>query len=127
MSMKKSLVLLGTLLLLVVILAACGGKPEPTAAPTEAPTEAPAPTPEPVAVPNLTEWESSAHNAVDTEPFRHWDDATANPDGVPVACARCHTSVGYQDFLGADGSAPDVVDAPVPAKEAQWHSMRDLP
>jgi hypothetical protein len=116
--MKKSLVLLGTLLLLVVILAACGGKPEPTAAPTEAPTEAPAPTPEPVAVPNLAEWESSAHNAVDTEPFRHWDDATENPDGVPVACARCHTSAGYQDFLGADGSAPDVVDNPVPAKEA---------
>ena len=121
MSMKKSLLLLGTLLLLAVILVACGGKPEPTATavPTEAPTEAPAPTPEPVAVPNLAEWESSAHNAVDTEPFRHWDDAAENPDGVPVACAKCHTSAGYQDFLGADGSAADVVDAPVPATEAQ--------
>jgi hypothetical protein len=56
MTMKKSLVLLGTLLLLGVILVACGGKPEPTAtaAPTAAPTEAPAPTPEPVVVPNLT-------------------------------------------------------------------------
>ncbi|HEY9527717.1 MAG TPA: hypothetical protein VIR02_11565, partial [Anaerolineales bacterium] len=73
MSMKKTLLLLGTLLLLAVILVACGGKPEPTAAPTEAPTEAPAPTPEPVSVPNLAEWESSPHNAVDTEPFRHWD------------------------------------------------------
>ena len=119
MSMKKSLILLGTVLLFAVILVACGGAPEPpTAQPTTAPTEAPAPTPEPVAVPNLVEWESSAHNAVDTEPFRHWDDATENPDGVPVACARCHTSAGYQDFLGADGSAPDVVDKPVPAKEA---------
>jgi hypothetical protein len=118
MSLKKSLLLLGTLLLLAVILVACGGKPEPTAVPTEAPTETPAPTPEPVVVPNLTEWESSAHNAVDTEPFRHWDDATENPDGVPVACARCHTSAGYQDFLGADGSAPDVVDKPVPANES---------
>jgi hypothetical protein len=120
MSMKKSLILLGAILLLAVILVACGGAPEPpTAAPTEAPTEAPAPTPEPVVVPNLVEWESSAHHAVDTEPFRHWDDVTENPDGVPVTCAKCHTSAGYQDFLGADGSAPDVVDKPVPAKESQ--------
>ena len=95
------------------------GVPEPTAAPTDAPTEAPAPTRPPVEVPNLAAWEGSAHNAVDTEPFRHWDDATENPDGVPVACARCHTSAGYQDFLGADGSAPDVVDKAVLAKEAQ--------
>ena len=113
MSMKKSLLLLGTLLLLAVVLAACGGKPIPTAAPTEPP----APTPEPVAVPNLEAWETSAHNAVDTEPFRHWDEE--DPAEVPVACAKCHTSAGYQDFLGADGSAPDVVDAPVPAKESQ--------
>jgi hypothetical protein len=117
MSMKKTVLLLGTMLLLAVILVACGGKPEPTAVPTEAPTEAPAPTPEPVAVPNLAEWEASAHNAVDTEPFRHWDEE--DPAEVPVACARCHTSAGYQDFLGADGSAPNVVDAAVPAQEAQ--------
>jgi hypothetical protein len=114
--MKKTLMLLGTLLLLAVVLAACGGAPEPTAAPTAAPVEE---TPAPVEVPNLAAWESSAHNAVDTEPFRHWDDATENPDGVPAACARCHTSAGYQDFLGADGSAADVVDANVPAKDAQ--------
>jgi hypothetical protein len=116
MSMKKTLMLLGTLLLLAVILAACGGKPEPTAAPTAAPVKE---TPVPVEVPNLAAWESSAHHAVNTEPFRHWDDATENPDGVPAACARCHTSAGYQDFLGADGSAADVVDANVPAKDSQ--------
>jgi hypothetical protein len=116
--MKKSLLLLGTLLLLAVILVACGGKPEPTAVPTEAPTEVPAePTPEPVAVPNLTEWESSAHNAVNTEPFRHWD--ADDPAEVPTSCAKCHTSAGYQDFLGADGSEANQVDAAVPAKEAQ--------
>ncbi len=113
MSMKKSLLLLGTALLLTVILVACGGKPEPTAAPTEPP----APTPEPVAVPNLEAWESSAHNAVDTEPFRHWDGE--DPAEVPTSCAKCHTSAGYQDFLGADGSEANKVDAPVPAKEAQ--------
>jgi hypothetical protein len=116
--MKKILLLLGTMLLLAVVLVACGGKPVPTAAPTAAPVEQ-TPTPEPVVVPNLQAWEASAHNAVDTEPFRHWDDAAANPDGVPAACARCHTSAGYQDFLGADSSAPDVVDAAVPAKDSQ--------
>src|SRR6185503_3562178 len=107
MSLKKSLLLLGTVLLLTVILVACGGKPEPTAAPAEAPTEAPAPTPEPVAVPNLTEWESSAHNAVDTEPFRHWD--ADDPAEVPTSCAKCHSTAGYQDFLGADGSEANKV------------------
>src|SRR5688572_10537560 len=118
MSMKKSLLLLGTLLLLAVILVACGGKPEPTAVPTEAPTEAPVEeTPVPVAVPYQEQWASSAHNAVDTEPFRHWD--AEDPAEVPANCAKCHTSAGYQDFLGADGSEADKVDAAVPANEAQ--------
>jgi hypothetical protein len=114
--MKKILMLLGTMLLLAVVLAACGGKPEPTAAPTAAPVET-TPTPEPVVVPNLQAWESSGHNNVTDEPFRHWDADT--PAEVPTDCARCHTSAGYQDYLGADGSAVNVVDAPVPASEAQ--------
>ena len=54
MSMKKSLVLLGTILLLAVILVACGGKPDPTAVPTEPP----APTPPPVEVPYQAAWAS---------------------------------------------------------------------
>ncbi|MBN2115346.1 MAG: hypothetical protein JW730_02175 [Anaerolineales bacterium] len=113
MSMKKSLVLLGTLLLLGVILVACGGKPEPTAAPTEPPV----PTPPPVEIPYQEQWESSAHNAVDTETFRHWD--ADDPAEVPISCAKCHSTAGYQDFLGADGSEANKVDAAVPAQEAQ--------
>jgi hypothetical protein len=115
MSMKKILMLLGTALLLAVLLAACGGKPEPTAAPTEAPVEE-----TPVAVlevPYLAQWETSAHNAVDTEAFRHWD--AEDPAEVPIACAKCHSSAGYQDFLGADGSEAHKVNAAVPAAEAQ--------
>jgi len=115
MSMKKSLVLLGTLLLLAVIVVACGGKPEPTA--TAAPTEPPAPTQAPVEVPYQEQWESSGHNAVDTEAFRHWD--AEDPAEVPANCAKCHSSAGYQDFLGADGSEVNKVDAAVPAKDAQ--------
>jgi hypothetical protein len=116
MSMKKSLVLLGTLLLLAVILVACGGKPEPT--PTPAPTEAPVEEPvAEVAVPYQEQWEASAHNAVDTEAFRHWD--ADDPAEVPATCAKCHSTAGYQDFLGADGSEVSKVDAAVPAQDAQ--------
>ena len=64
-------------------------------------------------------WLGSGHNDVAGEPFRHWDDAAANPDGVPTSCAKCHSSAGYLDYLGADGSEALKVDAPVPAAEAQ--------
>jgi hypothetical protein len=117
MNFKKMLVLLGVLIVVGAILAACGGT-APTTAPSAAPaTEAPAaPAPE---TPYLADWQGSAHNNVTGEQFRHWDDATANPDGVPATCAKCHTTAGYQDYLGLDGSEANKVDAPVPAKDAQ--------
>jgi hypothetical protein len=118
MSLKKSLAILGTIILLAVILVACGGKPEPTAAPTTVPTEAPVVKPT-IEVPYQANWEGSAHNNVTGEQFRHWDDATANPDGVPVTCAKCHTTHGYMDYIGADGTEAGKVDAPVPAADAQ--------
>lgn len=62
-------------------------------------------------------WAGSAHNAVDTEAFRHWD--AEDPAEVPAACAKCHASAGYQDFLGVDGSEAGKVDAAVPAADAQ--------
>ena len=116
MSMKKGLIILGTMLLLAAILAACGGKPEPTPAPTEAPVE---PTPAPVVleVPYQEQWEASGHNDVEAEAFRHWD--ADDPAEVPTNCAKCHSSAGYEDYLGADGSEANVVNAPVPANEAQ--------
>ncbi|MBN1450991.1 MAG: hypothetical protein JW963_08255 [Anaerolineales bacterium] len=115
MSIKRMLILLGTLIVVAVVIAACG--PGETPAPTEAPVE---PTEEPmmepeVEVPYLTAWEGSAHNASDTEPFRHWDED--DPAEVPTSCAKCHSTQGYQDFLGADGSAVSAVDAAVPAKD----------
>jgi hypothetical protein len=116
MPIKKFLILSGCLLLLAVNVVACGGKPEPTAAPTAAPVET-TPTAEPVAIPNMDAWASSAHNNVSDEPFRHWD--KENPAEVPVACAKCHTSAGYQDYLGADGTEANQVDAPVVAHDAQ--------
>ena len=117
MSLKKLLVLIGVMLVVAVALAACGGAA--TTAPTAAATEAPVAAVALPETPYLTEWQGSAHNNVTGEQFRHWDDVAENPDGVPTSCAKCHTSTGYQDFLGLDGSEAGKVDAAVPAANAQ--------
>jgi hypothetical protein len=66
-------------------------------------------TADPVAgVPFLAEWSSSGHADRTAEAFRHWDGDGA----VPTTCARCHSTHGYRDFLGDDGSTPGVVDQP---------------
>lgn len=114
MNFKKMLVLLGVIIIAGVILAACGGN-----ATTPAPEATEAPVVSLPDTPYLAEWQGSGHNDVAGEPFRHWDDATANPDGVPTTCAKCHTSAGYQDFLGVDGSEAGKVDAAVPAANSQ--------
>jgi len=63
-------------------------------------------------VPFLEQWQGSAHAAFDTEPFRHWDED--DPAEVPTSCAKCHSSPGYLDYLGADGTEANVVDNPAP-------------
>lgn len=126
MSLKKVLILLGGMLVFGAVLAACGGaqlsaptsQPQPTA-PAAAPTvesDAFTLTPD---TPFLAEWLGSAHAAVDDLPFREWDDKDENPDGVPATCAKCHTSDGYRDFLGADGSEAGKVDSAVAASHSQ--------
>ncbi|MDP1715140.1 MAG: hypothetical protein Q8L41_10400 [Anaerolineales bacterium] len=109
MNYKKMLVLLGVMLVVGVIIAACGG-----AATTQAPTEAPV-APE-VEVPNLEAWQGSAHNALDTEPFLHWSNEDSKFE-VPATCAKCHTSAGYQDYIGADGTEANKTDAAVSVKD----------
>jgi hypothetical protein len=119
---KKSLIAVGALMIFsAIILVACGTattSPPPTeeapVIPTEAPVATAAPSEAPLAVPFVDAWKASGHNNVTGEQFRHWDDATANPDGVPATCARCHTSAGFVDYA-ADGK----VDSPVPAAQAQ--------
>jgi len=62
----------------------------------------------PLEIPWVNEWASSAHARYNEEPFTHW-----NKDGaVPPACARCHTTTGYRDYIGDDGSAAGKVDKP---------------
>ncbi|MGM0575390.1 MAG: Ig-like domain-containing protein [Myxococcota bacterium] len=61
-------------------------------------------------VPNLEKWEGSGHADQEAEAFVHWDE-----DGeVPAGCARCHSTPGYLDYLGADGSEFQVVDEAAP-------------
>jgi ferredoxin len=55
-------------------------------------------------------WVSSPHADATAEAFVHWD-----ADGeVEAACARCHSTPGYRDFLGADGSEFGSVEANAP-------------
>lgn len=55
-------------------------------------------------------WAGSAHADTSAEAFVHWDSEGA----VPESCARCHSTPGYIDFVGGDGSEAFVVDAPAP-------------
>lgn len=111
MSTKKALFLVGGLLLLAAFLVACGPKPTPT--PTEVPTAEPTPTEIPLEVPYEGAWSGSGHADVEAEAFIHWNEE--DPAEIPTSCAKCHSSAGYQDFLGADGSEAGKVDAAVPA------------
>ncbi len=61
-------------------------------------------------IPHLDEWAGSAHADLAAQAFHHWDE-----DGsIPTGCARCHSTPGFQDYIGADGSEPGVVDADAP-------------
>jgi cytochrome c7-like protein len=65
-----------------------------------------------VEIPYLKEWASSPHAKKDAEAFVHWDH-TENKM-VPEACAKCHSTPGFLDFIGADGSTEWKVDKKAP-------------
>ena len=155
---RRSLALLGILILLLSLVAvACSdntpqgqtGEATQETAPTEeasseevvasteeapaeeaAPAEEVAPTEEAVAeappatdesattapadllIPFLAEWSASPHNDATSEAFIHWNEE--DPAEVPTDCARCHSTPGYVDYVGADGSEANVVNAPAP-------------
>lgn len=54
-------------------------------------------------------WVESPHADVTAEAFNHWNEE--DPQEVPVACAKCHSTSGYIDYVGADGTEAGVVDA----------------
>jgi hypothetical protein len=55
-------------------------------------------------------WTNSPHNDKNSEVFKHWD----AEGSVPTTCAKCHSTPGYRDYIGADGSTVDVVDKAAP-------------
>jgi hypothetical protein len=134
---KRSVLILGFLLLFTVALAACAQEPEQVEVtrvvevPVEVPVEVEGPEVEvtriveveaeaplergaevAAEIPFVPLWEGSAHNDVEGEPFNHWNED--DPAEVPPACARCHSTPGYMDYLGADGSEAGVVDTAAP-------------
>jgi hypothetical protein len=113
-NLKIVSVLIAVLLLLVLVAAM-----QVSAAPA-AQTATPTPAPKPTVVVNtaaptvpfLKDWQGSGHADATAMAFRDWDET--DPQAVPATCAKCHSSVGYQDFLGVDGSAAGKVDKAAP-------------
>ena len=79
------------------------------AAPPAAVTPAPGALPF-TEVPFYADWASSPHAHPSAEAFNHWNTEGA----IPAQCAKCHSTPGFRDFLGADGSRPGAVDHPAP-------------
>jgi hypothetical protein len=57
-------------------------------------------------------WANSGHAFYESESFTNWDESEV-PE-IPINCAKCHSSHGYIDFLGEDGSDAGTVDAAAP-------------
>ena len=120
--MAKFLIILGGMAAIAAVLVACSNATTetPTACPTcaavtttpcpETACPTPQPTAETVQVPNLSLWESSGHADKTAVPFTHWD----SEGEIPVTCAKCHSSPGFLDYIGADGTEAGTVNNPAP-------------
>ncbi|MBK8136756.1 MAG: hypothetical protein IPK52_13120 [Chloroflexi bacterium] len=66
---------------------------------------------EPAFLPEYYEmWVGSPHADTTAEAFNHW-----NEEGeVEAACAKCHSTPGYRDFVGADGSEFGTIENTIP-------------
>jgi hypothetical protein len=57
-------------------------------------------------------WAGSTHALASSESFTHWNED--EPPLVPARCAKCHSTYGYLDYVGEDGTAAGSVEADVP-------------
>lgn len=55
-------------------------------------------------------WVASPHADVTAEAFNRWNED--DPLEIPANCAQCHSTAGYLDYIGEDGSDAGVVDTP---------------
>lgn len=62
----------------------------------------------PLQIPYVNEWASSPHAFIMREAFTHWKDEGE----IPTACAKCHSTAGFHDYLGLDASEAGKVDKP---------------
>jgi Bacterial Ig-like domain (group 2) len=60
--------------------------------------------------PNYDAWVGSGHADATAEAFTHWNED--DPAEVPASCAKCHSTPGFLDWIGHDGSAVNAVDSP---------------
>jgi hypothetical protein len=65
-----------------------------------------------VDIPFETDWANSGHADATAEAFVHWD--MDDPPEIPTSCAKCHSTWGYLDFLGADSTDAGTVDNAAP-------------
>ena len=72
-------------------------------------------------------WETSGHADRTAEAFIHWDEEI--PPAVSRSCAKCHSTFGFLDYLGADGTTPGQVDFAAPIGSTVYcevcHTDRD--
>ena len=125
--MSKKLIVFGVLLLGILLVVVACGSPAPAsptqapapAQPTQAPakpteppkpTDVPKPTEAPMVVPHMDAFLASGHADAKAMAFTDWNEA--NPPEVPTACARCHTSAGFQEFISTGKVAKNI---PAPA------------
>src|SRR3990172_631579 len=95
---------------LSLLAVSCGGEVVTVTVPVEILVTAEVPVaPEGPEVPFLEAWSGSGHADDTAEAFNHWNED--DPAVVSASCAKCHSTYGYQDFLGVDGSEFGVVDA----------------
>jgi hypothetical protein len=67
-----------------------------------------------------TAWLGSAHADLTSEPFAHWNNDT--PAVIPKECSKCHSGLGYQDFLGVIAN-PNAT----PPESAPTSNLNDAP
>jgi hypothetical protein len=68
------------------------------------------------------EWAASPHAKKGSVPFTYWDNKKGD---IPVACAGCHSTHGFLDLLGADGSTPGNVGLSAGESEALRQRLPD--
>ena len=99
--------MLSVMIAAVLILSGCQGSGAPGAAGVDCPDcpecpEIDCQAPLGGTVPFEADWAGSGHADSAAEAFRHWDE---EDDGlVAGSCAKCHSTAGYVDFHGGDGT-----------------------